>query len=626
MWAIRRASNPIRNQGCYILFNHTIYANTEVPSDMKIGGQYSRMYQIRGACRLTKPISHGDLWLGRSFAWSVNRSSQFATMPSDVEESSDTDGGGEGGSSELDLESSPETLKIKLLMAEDDNKLDCEGDIVEEDGGDAFEDTLGLPDAEADGKKEITKKITSSELLKIMGNHFSPNNALDQWVGGGNSLGPSEVSFVVLNLRKRGWYGKALQFMEWVEGHKHIEYGEREYASHLDLVVKVLGLHKAENYIKTIPESFRGELVYRTLLANCVVALNVKKAEEVFNKIRDLGFPISTFSFNQLLLLYKRVDPKKISDVLKLMEKKDAKPSLFTYRLLIDIKGQRYDISGMEEVIATMKAEGMEPDLFLQVTIAKHYAAAGKKEKAEKMARDMEGDDIAENRVACNLLLPLYASLGKIDDVERLWKVCEHNPQLTECFAAIEAWGKLGKVEQAEQVFEKMTKSWGKLSAKYYNVLLKVYANRGLLSKGKELAKRMSDDGCKIGPLTWDLLVKLYAEGGEVEKADSILQKATEGSPLKPLFDSYIHVLRKYADRGDIHNAEKIFHKLRQVGYVGRMKQYQLLLQAYINAKVPAYGFRERMKADNIFPNSGTLAQLRAVDAFKKTEISELLD
>ncbi|KAK8960256.1 Pentatricopeptide repeat-containing protein [Platanthera guangdongensis] len=393
-------------------------------SDLEIGGQYSRRYQIRGACRLTKPISHGDLRLGRSFAWSVNRSSQFATMPSDMEESSDTDGGGEGGSSELDLESSPETLKIKLLMAEDDNKLDCEGDIVEEDGGDAFEDTLGLPDAEADGKKEITKKIHGSELLKIMGNHSSPNNALDQWVGGGNSFGPSEVSFVVLNLRKRGWYVKALQFMEWVEAHKHIKYGEREYASHLDLVVKVLGLHKAENYIKTIPESFRGELVYRTLLANCVVAVYLKKAEKVFNKIRDLGLPISTFSFNQLLLLYKRVDPKKISDGLQLMEKQEAMPSLFTYRLLVDIKGQRYDISGMEEVIATMKAEGMEPNLFLQVIIAKHYAAAGKKEKAEKMARDMEGDDIAENCAACNLLLSLYASLGKIDDVERLWKVC----------------------------------------------------------------------------------------------------------------------------------------------------------------------------------------------------------
>lgn len=204
--------------------------------------------------------------------------------------------------------------------------------------------------------------------------------------------------------------------------------------------------------------------------------------------------------------------------------------------------------------------------------------------------------------------------------------MCEQNPRLEECLAAIEAWGKLGKVEDAEKVFEKMMKTWKRLSSKYYNVLLKVYANHKLLSKGKELAKRMSDNGCRIGPLTWDALVKLYVEAGEVEKADSILQKASEQNQVKPLYNTYISVLEKYAERGDIHNAEKIFHRLRQVGYVGRMRQYQLLLQTYVNAKAPAYGFRERMKADNIFPNKAALSQLQAVDAFRKTQISELLD
>jgi hypothetical protein len=37
--------------------------------------------------------------------------------------------------------------------------------------------------------------------------------------------------------------------------------------------------------------------------------------------MKDLGFPVATFSFNQLLLLYKRLD-KKIADVLAMMEKR----------------------------------------------------------------------------------------------------------------------------------------------------------------------------------------------------------------------------------------------------------------------------------------------------------------
>lgn len=413
--------------------------------------------------------------------------------------------------------------------------------------------------------------------------------------------------------------------MEWLKANGHIDSVERDYASHLDLIAKVSGLQKAEKYIEKIPESFRGEVIYRTLLANCVGAVNVKKAEEVFNKIRDLGFPISAFACNQLLLLYKRLDRKKIADVLLMMEKENVKPTLFTYKILIDTKGRANDISGMEQIVETMKAEGVEPDFLTQAMVVRYYIFAGLNEKAEAALKEMEGGDIKENRNVCRVLLPLYAALGKVDDVGRVWKVCEANPRLDECLAAIEAWDKLGQIETAEEVFENISKKW-KLSSKYYNAMLKVYANNKLLTKGKELVKRMSNSGCRIGPLTWDALVKLYVEAGEVEKADSILQKAAQQNQSRLLLSSYMAVMDHYANRGDVHNAEKIFHRLRQVGYIGRMKQYQSLLQAYVNAKTPAYGFRERMKADNMFPNKPLAAQLAAIDAFKKTPISELLD
>lgn len=66
---------------------------------------------------------------------------------------------------------------------------------------------------------------------------------------------------------------------------------------------------------------------------------------------------------------------------------------------------------------------------------------------------------------------------------------------------------------------------------------------------------------------------------------------------------------------------------MKQVGYAGRVRQYQGTLEAYINAKAAAYGFRERMKADEIFPikfPEGKLAQID--DAFKKMVITDLLD
>ncbi|XP_074577490.1 pentatricopeptide repeat-containing protein At1g80270, mitochondrial-like [Curcuma longa] len=417
-----------------------------------------------------------------------------------------------------------------------------------------------------------------------------------------------------------------IQFIDWLEANKRIEFLEHDYASRLNLICKLDGLQKAENYIQKIPVSYRGEVVYRTLLVNCVDSNNSRKAEEVFNRIKDLGLPITTFICDQLLMLYRRAEQKKIPEVLAMMEKENIKPSLLTYRLVIDTKGHASDISGMEQIIDMMKAEGLKPDLMIQCTVAKYYISAGLNEKAEAVLKEMEGDDIQENYVTRKSLLPLYAALGKADDVGRIWEICKSSRRRDEYVAAIEAWGKLGNIEKAEEVFEDMIKVCTNVSAKQYIALLKVYVNNKLLSKGKDFAKRMTDDGCHIGPVTWDVLINLYAEAGELEKAGLILQQASQRTENKPYYSSYLTLLDKYSKKGDVQNAEKIFLHLKQAGYVGKLKPYQYLLQAYINAKTPAYGFRDRMKAGNMHPNKDMAAQLVAADALIKSQTSSLFD
>lgn len=386
------------------------------------------------------------------------------------------------------------------------------------------------------------------------------------------------------------------------------------------------GLKKAEDYIERIPDSYRGEVVYRTLLANCVCVNRVMKAEKVFKRMKDLGFPVSTFSCNRLLILYKRHNKKNIADVTLLMEKENVKPSIFTYKLLIATKGQLNDITGMEKILETMKAEGVEPDTHIRFVSAWNYISCGLKDKAEAVIKEMEGSNLMENRKVCRSLLVLYAELGKADDVERVWNVCEIDPQYGECMAAIAAWGKLNKIEEAEAVFDRMLKTWKTPSSKNYTLLLKVYADNKLLAKGKDLVKRMADNGCRIGPLSWNSVVKLYVDAGEVEKAESILTKFAEQSRKRPFMSSYMAIMKQYAKRGDIHNSENIFDRIKQSGYIVQRHHFQTLLDVYINAKASAYGMRQRMKAYKISPDNVLLQQLRQVDAFRKTAASYLID
>ncbi|PHT58327.1 Pentatricopeptide repeat-containing protein, mitochondrial [Capsicum baccatum] len=117
------------------------------------------------------------------------------------------------------------------------------------------------------------------------------------------------------------------------------------------------------------------------------------------------------------LNLYKQTNKKKIADVLLLMEKENIQPTDFTYRIPIDAKGQSNDITGMEQIFETMKADGVEPKMITKSIMAKHYIFAGFVEKTENVLKQMEGD----MHLACRYLLSHYAAVKKADDVRRIW-------------------------------------------------------------------------------------------------------------------------------------------------------------------------------------------------------------
>lgn len=59
--------------------------------------------------------------------------------------------------------------------------------------------------------------------------------------------------------------------------------------------------------------------------------------------------------------------------------------------------------------------------------------------------------------------------------------------------------------------------------------------------------------------------------------------------------------------------------------YVARFRQFETLIP-YLNSKAPVYRMRDRLKADNFFPNNALAENLAQVDALRKTVVSDLLD
>ncbi|BAT85124.1 hypothetical protein VIGAN_04262500 [Vigna angularis var. angularis] len=607
MWTLRRVSVPLRTRGYNVRTSFVKLARTNcVEEESGITESHGITY---GGLLLSNKRFHSEQGASPDFnVWRRGLSSSSTKEDDDLED----------GFSELDTPADDEN-EIGNLLASAAGQSDDDSD--EENVEEPHNEVDEVVKEKGEPHRGRVECELFNEILNAPG--LSIDVVVDNWLAEGNELTRDEVSHAMLLLRRRKMFGKALQLSEWLESKNQVEFLERDYASRIDLIAKTRSLTKAEAYLETIPESCSREMMYRTLLLNCVGQNNVKKAEEVFSKLKNLDLPVTVFACNQMLLLYKRNDQKKIADVLLLMETENIKPSSLTYSILIDTKGRYRDIDGMDLIVDRMKTDGIEPDIKTQAVLARHYISAGLQDKAEALLKEMEGENLKQDRWRWQILLPLYANLGKVDEVERIWKFCETKPRYDECLVAIEAWGKLNKVDEAENVFETMVKKF-KLSSRNSSVLLKVYANHKMITKGKDLIKRMGESGCRIGPPTWNAIVKLYVQAGEVAKADSFLKRAAQQSQMKPIFSTYLSILEQYAKKGDVHNSEKIFYRMKD--YHSRATMYQVLLNAYINAKVPAYGIRDRLRADNIKPNKTLANQLIQVDGFRKNPLSGLVD
>lgn len=147
-------------------------------------------------CHKPKPPAFQMSFSSGQFAWSRGFSSQPGAN------SGDKDDELEDGFS--DLEVPPEADKKDAGLTSEDTS--------DEDAT----DEIGLPVVDLDTakpEKEHIKRTSDSILLKTVleAPRHQVTPALEKWAKDGNALDRGELYYVLLNLRKRRWYSKALE-------------------------------------------------------------------------------------------------------------------------------------------------------------------------------------------------------------------------------------------------------------------------------------------------------------------------------------------------------------------------------------------------------------------------------
>lgn len=386
----------------------------------------------------------------------------------------------------------------------------------------------------------------------------------------------------------------------------------------IDLKAKTKKFTEAEQLLENSPPEFKTEIAYHTLLKNYADYQMAQKAEALLEKLKSTGLLTLPFPFNQMMLLYKKKGMEnKLAEILEQMQAAGVPKDVYTYNILMDVKARSGDIEGMEKIFEELNAdENVKADAATYGTLATSCVHAGLIDKAKVYLKEMEEGKVFRNRSTYDILISQYGAVGDVEGVERIWEIVKAEPIVSNrsYITVIEAFGKLGKVETAEELFEVMSKSKGLILSRQFNVLLSAYARRGLMDKAEKLMVDMERLGRKKNAITYHHLVTGYLKTDQLDKAVAAIKEAQRDpkqSRSKPWFETFVAVLNAFAERGNVVNAEQTFQNLKKAYPRPKIEVYNILLKAYINSRVPALGFLQRMSADKLVPNEETLDLLR---------------
>ncbi|MCO5601844.1 hypothetical protein L7F22_055969 [Adiantum nelumboides] len=450
----------------------------------------------------------------------------------------------------------------------------------------------------------------------------SLKDVFDEWTSEGYTLSRAEIVYTITILRKHRKYWRALEVSDWVMREKPFELNDMDFGVRVELIAKLQGANKAADYFATIPKVFQTSMVYSILLTAYVEQNKEREAVNLLKQVEKLGLDQRTYMYNQLLYLYKKNGLMAgVLEVLKNMEEKNVQPDIYTYNMILDVRARKGQVSGMELVMARIEEdENVEPDAATFALLAKGYLTAGLHEKADKAVEKVANSPFRRKRIVNLFLLKLYGSLGKEDQLERVWGLISEGPRVgtADCITMIRSLGMVGNSCRAEDIFEEMEEKIGKLTVHHYNALLSVYASLGRTQKGESLVKQLAKAKLHPNASTYHELVLMYLKAGQEQKALEVLsiaQKASLTSIRKrPMYSTYHALLDWCAEKGDVKRAEKLIKDLKRVGYSCAYRSYSVLLKAYENGAMTPYGFLDRLRADNIIPNQHIRKQLQMLD------------
>ncbi|VFQ84292.1 unnamed protein product [Cuscuta campestris] len=398
---------------------------------------------------------------------------------------------------------------------------------------------------------------------------------LDQYENEGIKISRFDLSRIIKELRKFGRHEFALQGYEWMNNRadKYRQYAV-DAAIHLDLISKVHGISKAEDYFLSFPESLRKKELYGSLL-NAYAHFGMReKAESLFDEIRNRGYADGNpRPYNVMLTLYMKLEEHdKVECMVLEMDEKHLL-DIYSYNIWLTSRGYQGSPEKMEQVFERMKRDtSVVPNWSTYSVMASMFIKMGELEKGKDYLGKLESGIKGQDRTAYHYLISLYGSVGNKEGIHSVWN------DYKSYFAYIPNMGyhlvitsllRLDDIEGAENAFHEWMSAKTHHDARIANHLLRWYLKNGQLEKVESVFTLLVDAGRKPSSKTLGILAQVHIKKRRVSEALSCLRDAAlaEGSSgWRPNYATIASFIKLCEEEDDMKSKEELMKVLSEAG------------------------------------------------------------
>ncbi|KAK7335772.1 hypothetical protein VNO80_27805 [Phaseolus coccineus] len=454
----------------------------------------------------------------------------------------------------------------------------------------------------------------------------SVGSAFRSWMRDGLPVHGGDVFHSINRLRRLNMNKRALQVMEWVIRERPYRPRELDYSYLVEFTVKLHGISHGEQLFSRIPVEFQNELLFNNLVIACLDKGAIRLSLEYMKKMRELRFPISHLVFNRLIILHSSPGLKKmIPKLLTQMKADKVTPHVSTYNILMKIEASEHNLESLLKVFCRMKEAQVEPNEISYCILAIAHAVARLYAATEAYVEAVEKSITGKNWSTLDVLLMLYGYLGNQKELERIWTIIKELPSVRSksYMIAMEAFGRIGLLNRAEEIWLEMKSTKGLKSVEQFNSMMSIYCKHGFVDKAAPLYKNMKASGCKPNAITYRQLALGCLRSGMQEQALKTLDLGLRLTISKrvrnstPWLETTLSIVEIFAEKGDVGNVERLFEEFHKAKYCRYTFVYNTLIKAYVKAKIYDPNLLKRMILGGARPDAETYSLLKIAEQFR---------